>query len=84
MADRFPAVIKRVDSSGSAGLGDMGEDNMRYSSEAPFTGAIYIYHESDLTESERVQLRSLYQSKGARAFFRSWRYLKESRTPPTQ
>jgi hypothetical protein len=37
-------IIKRVDASGSAGLGDMGEDNMRYSSDAQFAGAIYIYH----------------------------------------
>jgi hypothetical protein len=81
MADRFPDVIKRVDAKGSAGIGDVGEDNMRYSTEAPFTGAIYIYHEGDLTEAERVELRALYQSRGARAFFRSWRYLKESRAP---
>jgi hypothetical protein len=80
MADRFSEMIRRVDAKSSAGVGDIGADNMRYSTEAPFTGAIYIYHEGDLTEAERVELRALYQSRGARAFFRSWRYLKESRS----
>jgi hypothetical protein len=79
MADRFSGVIKRVDSSSSAGLGDAGTDNMRYSTEAPFTGAIYIYHEAELTDGERVELRSVYEKKGARPYFRGWRYLRESR-----
>jgi hypothetical protein len=83
MADRFSDVIKRVDSTGSSGLGDMGADNMRYSTEALFTGAIYIYHEGDLTDAERVELRSLYANRGARAFFRGWRYLRESRPAVT-
>jgi hypothetical protein len=82
MADRFPAIIKRVDMQGSAGTGDMGTDNWRYSTEAQFAGAIYIYYEGNLSEAEKVELRQLYKDRGARAFFRDRRYMIESRGPP--
>lgn len=81
MAERFPAVIQRVDMQGSAGTGDMGTDNWRYSNEAKFAGAIYIYYEGNLSEAEKVELRQLYKDKGAKAFFRDRRYMIESRGP---
>jgi hypothetical protein len=81
LGDKFQEFIKRADAKGSAGLGDMGTDNMRYSTEAVFTGAIYIYYEGNLTEAERVDLRSFYKQRGASVYFRDYRYIRESRPP---
>jgi hypothetical protein len=82
MADRFSNLIKQADARGAAGLNDMGADNLRSSTDAPFTGAIYAYFEGNLTDDERVQLRKIYVDHGAHIFFRDHRYLKESRGLP--
>jgi hypothetical protein len=81
MADKYPEILKRAGSKGSAGIGDLGTDNWRYSTEARFNGAIYIYYEGSLTETERVTLRQYYKDRGAMAFFRDRRYVVESRPP---
>lgn len=78
MADRFDAVMKRANAKGNAGIGDAGGENFRYSTEAPFNGAIYAYYEGRLTEDERVELRAIYAQHHARIFFRDNRYLIES------
>src|SRR5665213_4584844 len=59
------------------GIGDAGGESMRYSNEATFTGAIYIYYEGNLTDNERVELRSIYAQHKARIFFRDHRYLSQ-------
>jgi hypothetical protein len=81
MADKYPEIFKRIDAKGSSGIGDMGADNWRYSTEADFSGAIYIYYEGNLTEAERVTLRQYYKDRGAKAFFRDNRYVIESTRP---
>lgn len=80
MADRFDDILKRANARGHAGIGDAGGENMRYSNEATFTGAIYIYYEGNLTDNERVELRSIYAQHKARIFFRDHRYLVNSST----
>ncbi|THD45044.1 MAG: hypothetical protein E7774_08820 [Bradyrhizobium sp.] len=81
MSDRYPDIIKRIDASGSAGLGDLGAENWRYSTQAVFTGAIYVYYEGNLTEAEKVTLRQIYKDKGAMVFLRDRRYMVESTAP---
>jgi hypothetical protein len=82
LAGRFQEIMKNADARGSAGLGDVGTDNWRYSTDAIFTGAIYVYYEGNLTEVERVDLRALYHQRGTNLYFRDYRYIRESSMKP--
>src|SRR6185437_14799913 len=73
MANRYKKIMEKTDQQGGGGIGDFSGGkriNMRYSTQALFTGAVYIYYEGDLTEEERVALRQYYKERGATPFFR--------------
>jgi hypothetical protein len=76
------AEYKELRNSSRAGKSyqrKFGRDYPVVNEDLPFTGTIYIYHESPLTEDQRRQLWQQFKEKGVTVFFKGPDHLAERR-----
>jgi hypothetical protein len=81
LANRFQSILSQLDKTATTSIRQPGDSDVFSSNRFPFSGAIYIYTETDFSSEQVVELQRIYRSNGAdKITFRgqAWHVLHES------